>query len=67
MTIPTRNNEGFLEDAWTWSPDVARDIAADDNIELTDNHWEIIEFLREFYKQHETPEEFLPRLPVHPA
>ena len=53
MTIPTRNNEGFLEDAWTWSPDVARDIAADDNIELTDNHWEIIEFLREFYKQHE--------------
>mgnify|MGYP000529810213 FL=1 len=39
MTIPTRNNEGFLEDAWAWSPEVARDIAADDNIELTDNHW----------------------------
>ena len=32
---------------------MVRDIAADDNIELTDNHWEIIEFLREFYKQHE--------------
>ena len=53
MMMPTRNNEGFLEDAWAWSPDVALEIAAGDNIELTDNHWEIIGFLRKFYKQHE--------------
>lgn len=53
MNIPTRNNEGFLENAWAWSPDVARAIAADDNIDLTDNHWEIIYFLRTFYKLHE--------------
>ncbi|MBS8239083.1 TusE/DsrC/DsvC family sulfur relay protein [Marinobacter lipolyticus] len=53
MTTPIRNNEGFLEDASTWSEDVAREIAADDGIELGRNHWEIIEFLRIFYKEHE--------------
>ncbi|RBP21989.1 tRNA 2-thiouridine synthesizing protein E [Marinobacter pelagius] len=51
--MPERNNEGFLEDAWAWTPEVAEVIAAEDAIELSENHWEIIEFLREFYKQHE--------------
>lgn len=51
--IPERNNEGFLEDAGAWSPGVASVIAGEDGIELTDNHWEIINFLRDFYKQHE--------------
>ncbi|MFO7528871.1 MAG: TusE/DsrC/DsvC family sulfur relay protein [Marinobacter sp.] len=51
--IPQRNNEGFLEDAWTWTPAVAEVIAAEDAIELSENHWEIIAFLRDFYKQHE--------------
>jgi len=50
---PQRNNEGFLEDAWAWTPEVAEAIAAEDAIELSENHWEIIEFLRDFYKQHE--------------
>ena len=52
-TLPERNNEGFLENANHWSPDTARLIADEDSIELTKNHWEIIEFLRTFYKAHE--------------
>lgn len=51
--MPPRNNEGFLEDANQWTPEVGCQIAADDQIELTENHWEIIEFLRDFYKSHE--------------
>ncbi|MCM0611939.1 TusE/DsrC/DsvC family sulfur relay protein [Marinobacter sediminum] len=50
---PKRNNEGFLEDAWTWSPAVAENIASEDGLTLDENHWEIISFLRDFYKQHE--------------
>ncbi|MBN7768985.1 TusE/DsrC/DsvC family sulfur relay protein [Marinobacter daepoensis] len=50
---PVRNNEGFLEDATTWSAQVAEDIAQEDKINLTENHWEIIWFLRDFYKEHE--------------
>ncbi|MGM0767568.1 MAG: TusE/DsrC/DsvC family sulfur relay protein [Pseudomonadota bacterium] len=53
MTTPLRNNEGFLEDASTWSEGVARAIAAEDGIELDENHWEIIRFLRLFYAEHE--------------
>lgn len=53
MALPERNNEGFLEDASLWDEAVARAIAQEANIELTDKHWEIIWLLRYFYKKHE--------------
>lgn len=53
MTLPGRNNEGFLENPWQWDDDVARVIAAESEIDLTDNHWEIIRLLRDFYTEHE--------------
>nr|WP_048494690.1 TusE/DsrC/DsvC family sulfur relay protein [Marinobacter subterrani] len=52
-TMPERNNEGFLEDAQCWTEEVATTIAAEDGIALSENHWEIIGFLRSFYKEHE--------------
>ncbi|MDP4546289.1 MAG: TusE/DsrC/DsvC family sulfur relay protein [Marinobacter sp.] len=51
--LPERNNEGFLENATDWTSGVAEIIAAEDQITLNDKHWEIIEFLREFYTKHE--------------
>lgn len=51
--IPARNNEGFLENANDWTADVATVIAQDENISLEGKHWEIINFLRSFYKAHE--------------
>ncbi|WP_150913417.1 TusE/DsrC/DsvC family sulfur relay protein [Marinobacter halotolerans] len=51
--MPERNNEGFLEDATQWNSGVAEVIAAEDNIQLSDNHWEIIKFLRDFYADYE--------------
>ncbi|MCK7545899.1 TusE/DsrC/DsvC family sulfur relay protein [Marinobacter bryozoorum] len=53
MALPERNNEGFLENAWQWDKATAEVIAAESGISLTDDHWEIIGLLREFYKQHE--------------
>lgn len=52
-TSPARNNEGFLEDASAWTHDIAAEIASEDDILLGEKHWEIIEFLRDFYKEHE--------------
>ncbi|MBK1871640.1 MULTISPECIES: TusE/DsrC/DsvC family sulfur relay protein [unclassified Marinobacter] len=52
-SMPERNNEGFLENPNDWTPEIAAIIAADDQIELNENHLEIIEFLRCFYKEHE--------------
>lgn len=51
--MPDRNNEGFLESVHDWTPEVATTIADDDHIQLDEKHWEIIEFLRFFYKEHE--------------
>ncbi|SFR45957.1 tRNA 2-thiouridine synthesizing protein E [Marinobacter daqiaonensis] len=53
MSLPERNNEGFLENASEWDEAVARAIAAESGIDLTEKHWEILFLLREFYKRHE--------------
>lgn len=53
MSLPPRNSEGFLENAADWAPETAIAIARESNIELSDNHWEIIDLLRLFYKEHE--------------
>lgn len=41
------NEEGYLTDPEQWTPDVAREIAQVEGIELTDKHWEVLEYLRE--------------------
>ncbi len=53
MTLPERNSEGFLENASDWDRQVATIIAQEDGIDLTNDHWEIIELLRFFYNRHE--------------
>jgi tRNA 2-thiouridine synthesizing protein E len=50
-TIPV-NAAGYLTNFDDWSEDVAREIAADDGLELIDCHWAAIHFLRQFYKSH---------------
>lgn len=47
------DKEGFLRHLDDWSPDVAALIAEREGIELTAEHWEIIELLREFYRRFE--------------
>lgn len=51
--MPQRNNEGFLEDAYAWDEQVAEVIASEDGLSLNEKHWEILHFLRDFYKEHE--------------
>lgn len=47
----SRNDEGFLTDAGQWSEDVAQEIAGELSIDLTDKHWEVINYLREQHEQ----------------
>ena len=47
------DKEGFLCKLDDWTPEIARQIASGEGIELTDAHWEIIELLREFYRRFE--------------
>jgi tRNA 2-thiouridine synthesizing protein E len=51
--MPARNSEGFLENAGEWTPKIAAIIADEGGITLSENHWEIIKFLRVFYQDYE--------------
>ena len=41
------NEEGYLTDPAQWTKEVAAEIAKEEEIELTDKHYEVLEFLRE--------------------
>ncbi len=47
------DEEGYLSDINDWTRDVAAVLAADEDVELTDAHWEVIDFLREYYDEYQ--------------
>jgi TusE/DsrC/DsvC family sulfur relay protein len=47
------DEEGYLADLNTWDPEVAEVMAKEDDCELTENHWEVINFLREYYEEYQ--------------
>lgn len=47
------DKDGHLCHADDWSEAVARAIAEQENISLAAEHWEIIQLLRQFYRQYE--------------
>ncbi|MCX7196064.1 MAG: TusE/DsrC/DsvC family sulfur relay protein [Proteobacteria bacterium] len=49
------DTEGYLVNFDEWNIDIAEFIAQIEELEMTDNHWEIIKFLRAYYKQHQCP------------
>ncbi|GGY70490.1 sulfurtransferase TusE [Cellvibrio zantedeschiae] len=44
------DKEGFLKNLTDWNESVAHALATNDNIDLTDAHWEIIYLVRDFYQ-----------------
>ena len=41
------NDEGYLMNKADWDKDLAAEMAKEDGIELTDKHYEVLEYLRE--------------------
>ncbi len=41
--------DGLLMELPEWSEDIATKLAADEGVELTDEHWGVIKFLRQYY------------------
>ena len=44
------NDEGFLTEYDEWDEDLAKVLAAQIGIELTDAHWKVVRFLRDDYR-----------------
>jgi tRNA 2-thiouridine synthesizing protein E len=47
------NEEGYLTDFSQWSKEVASALASEQGIEMTDKHWEVLEFLQEKHQKEE--------------
>jgi dissimilatory sulfite reductase related protein len=47
------DEEGYLVNLSDWSEEVANEIAKAENVELTPNHWEVVNFLREYYTEYQ--------------
>ena len=45
------DDNGFLLDRDKWTPDIAAAFAAEEGIELTDAHWQILGCLRDFHQE----------------
>ncbi len=49
-------DDGFMLDASAWTPEIGTAIAAVLEIELTDQHWDVINFVRsEYVEEGEAP------------
>ena len=46
------DEEGYIQNLGDWSQEVAVEIARRDGIELSENHWDVINFLRDYYKEY---------------
>ena len=47
------DEEGYLTNREDWSKEVAEAMAKMDDCDLSDNHWEVINFLREYYDEYQ--------------
>jgi len=48
------NDEGYLVDASQWNKEIAAEIAEEEGIDLTDQHYEVLEFLRNASEKGDT-------------
>lgn len=47
-----RDIEGYIVDPEEWSPEIARYMAAEENLELTQDYWGILDFMRTYWMDH---------------
>lgn len=46
------DEEGYLANLNDWTPEIAVELAESEGIDLSDEHWEIVNFLREYYDEY---------------
>ncbi|MDH5637770.1 MAG: TusE/DsrC/DsvC family sulfur relay protein [Nitrospinota bacterium] len=46
------DEDGYLVNVDQWNKDVAAVLAKDEGVEMSENHWEVVDFLREYYEEY---------------
>jgi dissimilatory sulfite reductase related protein len=52
-TVAEHDEEGYLKDIGEWNPELAGLIAKAENIEMSPEHWEVVNFLRNYYEEYQ--------------
>ena len=52
-TVFEADEEGYLTDISAWNEELAVLIAEDENIEMNDDAWEVVNFLRSYYEEYQ--------------
>jgi TusE/DsrC/DsvC family sulfur relay protein len=47
------DEEGYLVNLADWDEEVANYLAQEEKVDMTQNHWEVINFLREYYQEYQ--------------
>ena len=47
------DEEGYLVNRDDWTNDIAGAIAQAEGIDMSENHWEVVNFLREYYDEYQ--------------
>ena len=47
------NEEGYLQNFTEWTKEVGAEIAKEHNIDMTDKHWEVVDYIQNQYKNEE--------------
>ncbi len=47
------DEEGYITDISLWSETLADLIAEDEDIEMGEDHWEVVNFLRNYYEEYQ--------------
>ncbi len=53
MLMPDIDSEGYLIDPYSWSEEIAENFANRENIQLTEDHWDAIRFMRRYYEDRQ--------------
>ena len=47
------DEEGYLVNLADWNKDIAEAIAKAESVDMSENHWEVVNFLREYYDEYQ--------------
>jgi TusE/DsrC/DsvC family sulfur relay protein len=53
LEMPVRDAEGYLIEPAAWNDEVAVKLARELGIELSDDHWDVIRFMRSLYEERQ--------------
>ena len=53
VQFPPVDSEGYLIEPLDWNDEIAKELAKQENIELTEAHWDALRFMREYYAEHQ--------------